>query len=111
MFVIGTEFKMILNTAGLDASPASSHARCSGEMYCGLPLRIVDGCRKRECGELLALYVDETGAIALRAGAGDAAEIERLFAETEPRIGAPERDLQRHLTDSWSHRESRSHRN
>lgn len=74
-------------------------------------LRIVDGCRKRECGELLALYVDETGAIALRAGAGDAAEIERLFAETEPRIGAPERDLQRQLTDSWSHRESRSHRN
>lgn len=40
--------------------------------------------------EKLAPLVDETGAIALRADASDASQIERLFAETEARIGAPE---------------------
>ncbi|GAB5097167.1 SDR family NAD(P)-dependent oxidoreductase [Caballeronia sp. HLA56] len=34
--------------------------------------------------------VDETGAIALTVDAADPAQVERLFAETEARIGAPE---------------------
>ncbi|MEZ2128836.1 MULTISPECIES: SDR family NAD(P)-dependent oxidoreductase [unclassified Sinorhizobium] len=38
----------------------------------------------------LAPLVDETGAIALPVDASDASQIERLFAETEARIGAPE---------------------
>ncbi|GEP00739.1 SDR family NAD(P)-dependent oxidoreductase [Methylobacterium haplocladii] len=40
--------------------------------------------------EKLAPLVDETGAIALNVDASDAAEVERLFIETEARIGAPE---------------------
>ncbi len=38
----------------------------------------------------LAPLVHETGAIALPVDAGDAGQVERLFAETEARIGAPE---------------------
>lgn len=38
----------------------------------------------------LASLVDQTGAIALTVDAADAGQIERLFAETEARIGAPE---------------------
>lgn len=38
----------------------------------------------------LASLVDQTGAIALPVDAGDAGQVERLFAETEARIGAPE---------------------
>lgn len=40
--------------------------------------------------EKLAPLVDQTGAIALPVDAGDAGQVERLFAETEARIGAPE---------------------
>ncbi|WP_438390247.1 SDR family NAD(P)-dependent oxidoreductase [Caballeronia sp. DA-9] len=43
----------------------------------------------RDIGKLAAL-VNQTGAIALQADAADAAQVERLFAETEARIGAPE---------------------
>ncbi len=43
----------------------------------------------RDTGKLAAL-VNQTGAIALQADAADAAQVERLFAETEARIGAPE---------------------
>lgn len=38
----------------------------------------------------LAALVDETGAIALPVDAADSTQVERLFAETEARIGAPE---------------------
>jgi NAD(P)-dependent dehydrogenase (short-subunit alcohol dehydrogenase family) len=38
----------------------------------------------------LAPLVDQTGAIALQVDAADAAQVERLFTETEARIGAPE---------------------
>jgi NAD(P)-dependent dehydrogenase (short-subunit alcohol dehydrogenase family) len=38
----------------------------------------------------LAPLVNQTGAIALPADASDAGEVERLFAETDARIGAPE---------------------
>ncbi|MGF6724510.1 NAD(P)-dependent dehydrogenase (short-subunit alcohol dehydrogenase family) [Paraburkholderia sp. GAS41] len=38
----------------------------------------------------LATLVNETGAIALPVDATDAAQVERLFAETQARIGAPE---------------------
>lgn len=38
----------------------------------------------------LASLVEQTGAIALPVDATDAAQVERLFAETEARIGAPE---------------------
>ncbi|WP_304992334.1 SDR family NAD(P)-dependent oxidoreductase [Burkholderia plantarii] len=38
----------------------------------------------------LAPLVEQTGAIALPVDAADAAQVERLFAETEARIGAPE---------------------
>ncbi|GLS45848.1 SDR family NAD(P)-dependent oxidoreductase [Methylobacterium brachythecii] len=38
----------------------------------------------------LAPLVEETGAIALEVDAGDATGVERLFAETEAQIGAPE---------------------
>jgi NAD(P)-dependent dehydrogenase (short-subunit alcohol dehydrogenase family) len=40
--------------------------------------------------ERLAPLVNETGAIALPVDAADATQIERLFAETDARIGAPE---------------------
>ncbi|WP_244816448.1 SDR family NAD(P)-dependent oxidoreductase [Caballeronia sp. Lep1P3] len=40
--------------------------------------------------EKLAPLVDETGAIALPVDAANAGEMERLFSETEARIGAPE---------------------
>ncbi|SAL40554.1 short chain dehydrogenase/reductase family oxidoreductase [Caballeronia sordidicola] len=43
----------------------------------------------RDIGKLAAL-VNQTGAIALQADAADATQVERLFAETEARIGAPE---------------------
>lgn len=43
----------------------------------------------RDTGKLAAL-VNQTGAIALQADAADATQVERLFAETEARIGAPE---------------------
>src|SRR5688572_14373166 len=45
MFVIGTEFIRILNTAGLDARLVLSHVICSAEMYCGLSAPRVDGRR------------------------------------------------------------------
>ncbi|RWX81342.1 SDR family NAD(P)-dependent oxidoreductase [Neorhizobium lilium] len=38
----------------------------------------------------LAPLVEETGAIALAVDASDAGQVERLFADTEARIGAPE---------------------
>jgi NAD(P)-dependent dehydrogenase (short-subunit alcohol dehydrogenase family) len=38
----------------------------------------------------LSTLVDQTGAIALPVDAADAAQVERLFVETEARIGAPE---------------------
>lgn len=40
--------------------------------------------------EKLAPLVDQTGAIALAADASDASQMERLFAETDEKIGAPE---------------------
>jgi NAD(P)-dependent dehydrogenase (short-subunit alcohol dehydrogenase family) len=38
----------------------------------------------------LATLAEQTGAVALPVDAGDAGQIERLFAETDARIGAPE---------------------
>jgi NAD(P)-dependent dehydrogenase (short-subunit alcohol dehydrogenase family) len=43
----------------------------------------------RNTGKLSSL-VEQTGAIALAADASDASQVERLFAETEAKIGAPE---------------------
>ncbi len=40
--------------------------------------------------EKLASLANETGAIALPVDAADAVQVERLFAETDARIGAPE---------------------
>lgn len=51
----------------------------------GLPVAIA----ARNTGKLTPL-VEQTGAVALQADASDAAQVERLFAETEARIGAPE---------------------
>ncbi|HEY4144380.1 SDR family NAD(P)-dependent oxidoreductase [Pinirhizobacter sp.] len=51
----------------------------------GIPVAIA----ARHIDKLTPL-VEETGAIALAADASDASQVERLFAETDARIGAPE---------------------
>lgn len=67
--------------AGPGISASLTRALRAAQMPVAIAARNVDK---------LAPLVEETGAIALAADAANASDVERLFAETQARIGAPE---------------------
>lgn len=69
----------------LGAGPGISGSLTRRLRAAGLPVVVASRHVER-----LAPLAAETGAVALPVDAGDAGQVERLFAETEARIGAPE---------------------
>lgn len=69
----------------LGAGPGISGSLTRRLRAAGLPVVVASRHVER-----LAPLAAETGAVALPVDAGDAGQVERLFAETETRIGAPE---------------------